>query len=366
MSPFTHFLITRFSYRQRSDSLVNQWYRPDPPLDHERLERRFELFEIFALPTVREQSCKNFRWIIIVDPQLNSKYRQRLQQLTAPVPQTTILNYDPAVDIGGLKWLSPFIDRDVKHVITSNVDDDDAGFPGLAQHIQQHALDLLESGKIPSCTLMGCMNITQWDYMPTKDAPLGYKKPWHRPAWPSSAWYTLCCKYPEYDLSVLSFNHVAAYKYFDPEIDLDDRTFKRIRRDAEAAGENWRNWQPKERFHGITTPAPQIVMSNHIFNDQAFRVFEGWKNRTPIRNSDDFPNICIDFDKARRYATHFGRNFSSLVRLFWAAKALIERRWILRKIPRFVALPLLVVLVPWWFTKGKTEPSVRAGKYTVG
>ena len=58
-------------------------------------------------------------------------------------------------------------------------------------------------------------NTLQWDLMPTRRAPLGYIKPGSRQV-PTYAAYTVCCKQPEYDLSILAFEHLEGARYFEP------------------------------------------------------------------------------------------------------------------------------------------------------
>src|SRR4051812_42823971 len=106
----SHFLLTRFSYRpvlQRS--AFPGWMSTDDPLDPDRLETRFQLFTMFCLPSVLQQTNKNFWWLIIVDPVLPTRYRERLKELCRAHAQTRLIDYESGIDLGSLRWLSSFI-----------------------------------------------------------------------------------------------------------------------------------------------------------------------------------------------------------------------------------------------------------------
>ncbi len=54
-----HFLFTRFNLRNES---WNSTKNANPVLTEEWLEKRFDLFERFCLPSVKAQINQNFRW----------------------------------------------------------------------------------------------------------------------------------------------------------------------------------------------------------------------------------------------------------------------------------------------------------------
>jgi hypothetical protein len=116
-----HFFMTRFSCRIPSGVPgANAWIAPDV-LAPRRLEARFRLLRITALPTILGQTNKNFAWVIFVDPTLAEEYRHRLAELVCKHPQVHILDF-PETGIGSLEQMRPFIST--RHQLRG---DDDPG-----------------------------------------------------------------------------------------------------------------------------------------------------------------------------------------------------------------------------------------------
>lgn len=57
-----HFILTRFNLR-----LWTKDKKQQPTRTSEWLEKRFQLFETFCLPSIKSQSVKNFKWIVLFD-----------------------------------------------------------------------------------------------------------------------------------------------------------------------------------------------------------------------------------------------------------------------------------------------------------
>lgn len=71
---FEHYLITRFNlpifFTLRNGNKVSA-------CSEEYLEHRFELFEKYCLPSVAQQSNKNFKWLILFDVNTPQKFKDR-------------------------------------------------------------------------------------------------------------------------------------------------------------------------------------------------------------------------------------------------------------------------------------------------
>lgn len=89
----------RFSYAGQSDAratrlgqsiedLARMLYEP------RRMERRFFLFENLCLPSIQAQTNQNFRLVILASKIMPEVYKERLAEITAPVPQIEILYGD--------------------------------------------------------------------------------------------------------------------------------------------------------------------------------------------------------------------------------------------------------------------------------
>ena len=61
----------------------------------DRLEERFQLMETVALPCLREQTDQDFELIIVIGDSLPKQHRERLQDITADIPQVRIHSEPP-------------------------------------------------------------------------------------------------------------------------------------------------------------------------------------------------------------------------------------------------------------------------------
>ena len=84
--PVKHFIITRFNLRGSDPSSVRM-------IDDGYLAQRLDLFERFCLPTVRNQTVQDFRWLVLFaedtpvrDQGAHRGLRRRLAQLRAGLP----------------------------------------------------------------------------------------------------------------------------------------------------------------------------------------------------------------------------------------------------------------------------------------
>lgn len=65
-----HYLLTRFNLALWIED------KNGAAIDREEwLKRRMALFETFCLPSVKNQSCQNFSWILLVDANTPAVYR---------------------------------------------------------------------------------------------------------------------------------------------------------------------------------------------------------------------------------------------------------------------------------------------------
>ena len=106
-------------------------------LNPKRLEGRFRIFENITLPSVMNQTNKNFDWIILIDPKLEQVYKERLKN--------AINEYDNIYDdknekvrvhifpfdvtkyaLYSLDWVENVIKLKPAYWVTFRLDDDDA------------------------------------------------------------------------------------------------------------------------------------------------------------------------------------------------------------------------------------------------
>lgn len=70
-----HFILTRFNIRLWTRDKQNHETRTEA-----WLSERFNLFEKFCLPSVKNQSCGNFLWLVLFDENTPTPYLQRIER----------------------------------------------------------------------------------------------------------------------------------------------------------------------------------------------------------------------------------------------------------------------------------------------
>lgn len=76
---FEHFILTRFalSYFEGVGEAC---------LDEQYLDYRFNLFEKVCLPSVKNQTCQNFKWLVLFDSRTPVQFRKRIEGLQKCYP----------------------------------------------------------------------------------------------------------------------------------------------------------------------------------------------------------------------------------------------------------------------------------------
>jgi hypothetical protein len=118
---FKHFLITRFNLR-KADWSTNK--KNVAVLTEEWHENRFELFNNYCFPSVKDQTNKNFLWLVFFDTTTPEKYKKVVADL-----QKEMENFVPLF-IDGMDLFLPSIKDYIKkfdeeYMITSGLDNDD-------------------------------------------------------------------------------------------------------------------------------------------------------------------------------------------------------------------------------------------------
>jgi len=303
------YVISRFSHRgyhQHEGARIGA-----DPLEPERLELRFKIFEITCLPSILGQTDQDFAWVIIVDRALPAIQRERLESLTRRGNLTVLQDFDPHADLMRLDWLPPDARPTGDRVLTINLDDDDA-LPRRFVGAARRRLSMLEaSGALPPIAFLGAKRIVQWDFATSSEAPLGWRAPWHRPARVASAGFALCCRFPQFNFCAEGLRHRLAERYVDftraggsPDVRVFQQEILRI---SATLGEDVRAWSTDSLFFDVSAEAGPVLMTNHAVNDQADRLEEAKEGMTVVTGPADFPEVAIDWEKARRYADSFRR-----------------------------------------------------------
>lgn len=132
---YVHYVITRFNIpssgwqHDKNNKIVRDeaWY-----------EKRIALFEQFTLPSMINQTCKNFVWLVYFDTNSPDMLKERIEQW-----KCECVNFKPCYSDNYDKWqfqeLSDYIKLDnpqSDYIITTRIDNDDAFYNSAVEEIQ--------------------------------------------------------------------------------------------------------------------------------------------------------------------------------------------------------------------------------------
>ena len=298
------------------------------PLRPKNLENRIKLFETVCLPSVLSQLEQDFSWVLIVDEKLPDKYRHKLEQLLEDRPNTYLHSFSPGTKVWTLQWLKAYIKQDRTHIVTTKLDDDDALYSGFTRYIRQYLTQLENRQVLKPICFLACKNEVLWDFFWSKDAKLGYQKARNtKTRFPTSAGYTLCCKYPELDFSVLSFGHVKfpllasdSKEFFNKNENTREAVLQnreKIKAAAKAASLTWDGeLLREENFHILETETPQVVIVNHLSNIEYHRLLSNPEQRKAVSIGSLSPvevNYSLATETIKPYRKSFKMVFLILV-----------------------------------------------------
>ncbi len=108
-----------------------------------RMEERFRLFEAITLPCVAAQTDPDFTFLIVTGAGLPKQYLERLQQLTAAIPQCVIKQYPPRQHRRIMrKAINEWRGAPDEPCLQFRLDDDDAMALTFVEKFKQAAVDL--------------------------------------------------------------------------------------------------------------------------------------------------------------------------------------------------------------------------------
>ncbi len=120
MAMFSHILLTRFNTRTSN--------RPAP--DSRWLAHRFDLFDKYTFPSVRNQSNLNFIWLVFFDSETPIEFRGKIATYAQWEKFVPCFIDELEIGLDAPQVVSPFvrdnIHPDSKYLITTRIDNDDA------------------------------------------------------------------------------------------------------------------------------------------------------------------------------------------------------------------------------------------------
>ena len=329
-----HFVITRFCLRDRKllGGVDGPWLGSVSPLRPRTVNFRLKLLEMICLPGLLSQTNQNFTWILLVDSGLQEGFKARLRNLASTKDRVVLHEYrtDPPDRLETLGWLRPLLADRPDYVCTTFNDDDDALPRRFVDVVQSHTFELNGQGRLPPFKFMGAKRIVQWDMLFTPDAPLGWEASWRGRVSLACSGFSLLCRYPAFDFSILGMRHRYAETYFDfhapPPVEnvrFYRESILKAARDARIG----RIPMGDDAFFDVSRQAGAVLMSNHGANNQSWRL--SLLARTVRRiahcpprrvlGAETFPDVSLDWDAVRRYSHDFKP---------WRVNLrLLERKW---------------------------------------
>lgn len=118
-----HFILTRFNLLLWNKAKDGRKVRTAKWLEH-----RFSLFESYCLPSIKNQTCQDFEWIVLFDSMTPDSFKERITCCQKDCPQLIPVFVEPEngryfADI----FRTEIVKRlNAKRVITTYLDNDDA------------------------------------------------------------------------------------------------------------------------------------------------------------------------------------------------------------------------------------------------
>jgi hypothetical protein len=298
-----HFVITRFCFRGNDDfakniGVINK-RSPLDPLDPGHLKQRIVLLENIAFPSLVNQSCKNFVWVIIIDPALPNSYRSRLKILGERI-NLLVVTYNSKLEIWKTDWLTKISNGEFKYLLTSLLDDDDAYQENFISDIQSKYLqNFVEQDLL--LLILGSSQALQWDMLFSWKKAWGSKSDWHRKKFPAvSCGLTLISEFSKNHLSVLSFPHTFTHLHFNADYPIEGMHIVNVdwvRKELETVfgGDLFFMFGNKMLFIDTHRDIQPPLMTNHFLNMQP-RLIEKKIQSARVILGQDFENYHINWE----------------------------------------------------------------------
>lgn len=126
---FQHFIITRFNVRLKREDIKSlpseQWQ-----------EERFQLFEKFSLPSMKNQSKQNFKWFIFFDKETPEQFIGKIEEYKKQFKIIAI--FTDEFNINEIKSeIAPYLSIEIPYLITTRIDNDDTFSSDFIESIQR-------------------------------------------------------------------------------------------------------------------------------------------------------------------------------------------------------------------------------------
>lgn len=139
---YQHFVITRFNIPVKYEGGKNRnVIAIDPRVDKNYLDRRFQLFIHYTLPSMIGQTNQDFIWLVLFSDQTPDEYKKIINKIKEKcrVFLPCFLTDDEAYDFN--KYLSDILNSyDADNFITTRIDNDDAISIKFVEKLQAYCI----------------------------------------------------------------------------------------------------------------------------------------------------------------------------------------------------------------------------------
>jgi len=155
-----HFILTRFNLL-----LWNKDKERQPVRTAAWLEHRFALFEHYCLPSIKNQTCQDFEWIVLFDSTTPERFKEKIKEFQVLCPQLLPVFVEPKNG----RYFAEIFRKEVvsrlyaNRVITTYLDNDDALHVRFVEDIRQRVQEL-KDGTFIYYTL-GYQFYTDYNYL---------------------------------------------------------------------------------------------------------------------------------------------------------------------------------------------------------
>lgn len=134
MNTYTHIITTRFNVPTESWTTTRTGHKA---LSEEWLRDRFEIFGKYCFPSFKNQSEKNFIWLVFFDEQTNDFYREKIK-----VFKKEFSNFTP-VFVKDFPAMAAFVEdfaqsQNTDFIISADIDNDDMLHRDYVKTVQQY------------------------------------------------------------------------------------------------------------------------------------------------------------------------------------------------------------------------------------
>lgn len=140
MADFDHFIITRFNLKSESFGIDDK--KNKKTLQKDWMDHRVDLFRQFCLPSIKNQSNKNFKWLIYFDKNTDNCFKDKFDKISRANDFFKVKYVDDYSQfLNRYKDdLNDLRDKGKKYIITTRFDNDDC-FHGDAIEMIQKQFD---------------------------------------------------------------------------------------------------------------------------------------------------------------------------------------------------------------------------------